>query len=116
MTTTNDQLARQLDNLSLLVSAQRAEHAVLQERVDTNARLAADERQSVRLKIAEVQRSMGELTKTAEATNDTITAFVHKVEGGRLVARWGWIGLTSIGGAALGLWSVWPKLAALFVR
>ena len=116
MTTTNDQLARQIENLAHVVSEQGKQHAVLAERVDTNARLAAEERQSVRQKIAEVQRGVVKTQETAEATKDTLTSFVDKIEGGRLVVKWGWIGLTGIGGLATAVWAAWPKIAALFVK
>lgn len=109
MTTTNDQLAAQ-------IAEQGRQIAVLQERVNTNASLAAEERQSVRAKIAHVERMIGEVKATAEKTDDTLTGFVNRVDGGKIVAQLGWKALTAIGAVAVAIWQVGPALVKIFVR
>lgn len=109
MTTTNDQLARQLSDQGRQLADQGKLIAVLQERVGANMRRAD-----------QIDGKVDGLDNKLDALTATITGFVNRVEGGRIVIRWGWrIGaavLAALGAAAYFLASNWAKLVTFFVR
>lgn len=94
MSTTNADLAAQL-------LAQGRQLAILQERLDNHVRGAAEDRQYTRNKIDRV------VTKV-EGIEDTITAAIHRLEGGRMVFKVLWI--AGGGAVAIGAWAFgWAK-------
>lgn len=105
--------------------------AGLEAKQEIHADLAKEERQAVRQKIDAVYRRVDavdqkvdsktqEILEKVDRVDDTITGFVNRVEGGRVVVRLGWKvggGFLAIIGAVAGYFTdIVPKLFALLAR